>query len=126
LNDRINPPCHGRCLASHIPGARYFEQPGDYSLRFASSGDSDALYGEIVDFLSATPDRREPERVLTTILLVRSAGTAGRGASYRRECAACGDHNPAAVRPKAPGCRARQPTRPKDYDQRLVRSLSQE
>ena len=30
LGDRITPPCHGRYLASHIAGARYFEQPGDH------------------------------------------------------------------------------------------------
>ena len=36
LGDRITPPCHGRYLASHIAGARYFEQPGDHSLRFAA------------------------------------------------------------------------------------------
>ena len=49
LGDRITPPCHGRYLASHIAGARYFEQPGDHSLRFAASGDSDALFAEIAD-----------------------------------------------------------------------------
>jgi pimeloyl-ACP methyl ester carboxylesterase len=37
LGDRISPPCHGRYLAAHIAGARYFEQPGDHSLRFASA-----------------------------------------------------------------------------------------
>ena len=36
LGDRINPPFYGRYLASHIPGARYFEQPGDHVLWFAS------------------------------------------------------------------------------------------
>ena len=54
LDDRITPPCHGRYLASHIAGARYFEQPGDHSLRFAASGDSDALFAEIADFLTGT------------------------------------------------------------------------
>ncbi len=49
LGDRITPPCHGRYLASHIAGARYFEQPGDHSLRFAASGDNDALYAEIAE-----------------------------------------------------------------------------
>ena len=52
LGDRITPPCHGRYLASHIAGARYFEQPGDHSLRFAGSGDSDALFAEITRFLA--------------------------------------------------------------------------
>ncbi len=52
LDDRITPPCHGRYLASHIAGARYFEQPGDHSLRFAASGNSDALYAEIAGFLA--------------------------------------------------------------------------
>ena len=55
LGDRITPPFHGRYLASHIAGARYFEQPGDHSLRFAGSGDSEALFGEIADFLAAVP-----------------------------------------------------------------------
>ncbi len=44
FGDRITPPYHGRYLASRIPGARYFEQPGDHSLRFSGSGDSDALF----------------------------------------------------------------------------------
>jgi DNA-binding SARP family transcriptional activator/pimeloyl-ACP methyl ester carboxylesterase len=52
LGDRITPPFHGRYLASRIAGARYFEQPGDHSLRFAGSGDSDALFREIASFLT--------------------------------------------------------------------------
>jgi len=53
LGDRITPPFHGRYLASHIERARYFEQPGDHSLRFAGSGDNDALFLEIAGFLHA-------------------------------------------------------------------------
>jgi len=68
LNDRITPPCHGRYLASHIAGARYFEQAGDHSLRFAASGDNDALYAEIADFLATTSQPGDPDRVLATIL----------------------------------------------------------
>jgi DNA-binding SARP family transcriptional activator/pimeloyl-ACP methyl ester carboxylesterase len=73
LGDRINPPCHGRYLASRIPGARYFEQPGDHSLRFAASGDYDALFSEILDFLTGTSPPGEPDRVLATLLLARAA-----------------------------------------------------
>ena len=58
LDDRITPPCHGRYLAAHIAGARYFEQPGDHSLRFAASGDSDALCAEIAGFLASTARAR--------------------------------------------------------------------
>jgi DNA-binding SARP family transcriptional activator/pimeloyl-ACP methyl ester carboxylesterase len=68
LSDRITPPCHGRYLASHIAGARYFEQAGDHSLRFAASGDNDALYSEIADFLATTGHAADPDRVLATIL----------------------------------------------------------
>ena len=68
LGDRITPPCHGRYLAAHIAGARYFEQPGDHSLRFAASGDNDALCAEIADFLATTSHPGEPDRVLATIL----------------------------------------------------------
>ena len=53
--DRITPPCHGRYLAAHLPGARYFEQPGDHLLWL---GDIDAMFGQIREFLGeagATP-----------------------------------------------------------------------
>jgi pimeloyl-ACP methyl ester carboxylesterase len=53
LGDRITPPFHGRYLAAHISGARYFEQPGDHSLRFAGSGDNDALFRKLIEFLAA-------------------------------------------------------------------------
>jgi DNA-binding SARP family transcriptional activator/pimeloyl-ACP methyl ester carboxylesterase len=53
LSDRITPPFHGRYLASRIAGARYFEQPGDHSLRFAGGGDIDTLFGEIAGFLAS-------------------------------------------------------------------------
>ena len=67
--DRITPPCHGRYLASHIAGARYFEQSGDHSLRFAGSGDSGALHDEIADFLAGAPSVPDHDHVLATILL---------------------------------------------------------
>ena len=53
----------GRYLASHIPQARYWEQPGEHLF-----GDVDALVGEIQEFLTgarATPVR---DRVLATVL----------------------------------------------------------
>ncbi len=74
LNDRITPPFHGRYLAAHIAGARYFEQPGDHSLRFAASGDSDALCDEIAAFLASPSLTRDPDRVLVTILLAETVG----------------------------------------------------
>jgi DNA-binding SARP family transcriptional activator/pimeloyl-ACP methyl ester carboxylesterase len=66
--DRVVPPCHGRYLASHIAGARYWEQPGDHWLRFAASGDCEALCAEIADFLASTSPPGDPDRVLATIL----------------------------------------------------------
>jgi hypothetical protein len=73
LDDRITPPCHGRYLASHIAGARYFEQPGDHSLRFAQSGDSDALCAEIASFLASTTPGGDSDRVLATIMHAQPA-----------------------------------------------------
>jgi len=72
LDDRITPPCHGRYLASHIEGARYFEQPGDHSLRFAASGNNEELYVEIAGFLAETSRHPDPDRVLATILHAKS------------------------------------------------------
>jgi hypothetical protein len=79
LGDRITPPCHGRYLAAHIAGARYFEQPGDHSLRFAASGDNDVLCAEIADFLAATEQPSDPDRVLATILRTRPAAVVDHG-----------------------------------------------
>ncbi len=75
LDDRITPPCHGRYLASHIAGARYFEQPGDHWLRFAADGDSDALCAEIARFLAGLPPPGDPGRVLVTILHAQAVGS---------------------------------------------------
>ncbi len=50
LQDRITPPVHGRYLASHLPDARYFEQPGDHLLWV---GDTGAMFGEIQEFLAS-------------------------------------------------------------------------
>jgi DNA-binding SARP family transcriptional activator/pimeloyl-ACP methyl ester carboxylesterase len=76
LGDRINPPFYGRYLASHIAGARYFEQPGDHVLRFAEGDELDGLFAEIEDFLAATPPAPARVRVLTTILLAAPVGDA--------------------------------------------------
>jgi pimeloyl-ACP methyl ester carboxylesterase len=55
--DRITPPCHGRYLAAHLPDARYFEQPGDHLLWL---GDTDAMFGQIREFLGAAGDTPGP------------------------------------------------------------------
>ena len=90
LGDRINPPFYGRYIATHIPGARYFEQPGDHVLRFAQDEESADLFAEIEDFLATTPPSTEPARVLTTILLaerVRDFATSKHVRSHRGRCA---------------------------------------
>jgi pimeloyl-ACP methyl ester carboxylesterase len=73
LQDRVTPRFHGRYLAEHIPDCRYFEQPGDHSLRFASSGDTDTLLDEVKDFLASIEAPREPHPVLATILVALPA-----------------------------------------------------
>jgi class 3 adenylate cyclase len=64
---------HGRYLGEHIPGARYVELEGTDSL--FSVGDSDAILGEIEEFVTGMRHEREPDRVLATVLftdIVRS------------------------------------------------------
>jgi len=86
LGDRITPPCHGRFLAAHIAGARYFEQPGDHSLRFAASGDNEALYAEIADFLDGLPEPGDPGRVLATVVHVLGAQVPSEAAGRLVRC----------------------------------------
>ena len=54
LGDRVIPRCHGHYLASHLPNARYVEQPGDHLLWM---GDTDALLAEIDHFLGGAEHR---------------------------------------------------------------------
>jgi DNA-binding SARP family transcriptional activator/pimeloyl-ACP methyl ester carboxylesterase len=68
--DRINPPFCGRYIASHIPGARYFEQPGDHVLRFAEGEELETMLAEIEAFLAASSPTLQPASVLTTILRI--------------------------------------------------------
>jgi class 3 adenylate cyclase len=61
--DRAIPVESGRYLASHIPRARYWEQPGEHLF-----GDVDALVGEIEEFLTGARPTRVRDRVLATVM----------------------------------------------------------
>ncbi|MFN2626878.1 MAG: alpha/beta fold hydrolase [Mycobacteriales bacterium] len=65
--DAVVPPVeHGRYLAENIPGAKYVElDGGDYS---PESGDSEAVLGEIEEFLTGSRHAPELDRVLATVL----------------------------------------------------------
>jgi class 3 adenylate cyclase len=69
---------HSRYLAKHIPGARYVELEGTESL--FSVGDSEAVLGEIEEFLTGTRHGREPDRVLATVLFTDIVGSTERAA----------------------------------------------
>jgi class 3 adenylate cyclase len=74
---------HSRYLAEHIPGARLVELDGDDTLPFL--GDSDAVLGEVDEFL--TGDRRPPDhdRVLATVLFTDIVGSTERAAALGDE-----------------------------------------
>src|ERR1700693_484283 len=57
---------HSRYLAEHIPAARYVELEGEDSLFFV--GDSDAIIGEIEEFLTGARGGGELERALLTVM----------------------------------------------------------
>jgi class 3 adenylate cyclase len=57
---------HSRYIASQIPGARYVELEGGDNM--FSVGDSDALLGEVEEFLTGTRHEREPDRMLSTVM----------------------------------------------------------
>ena len=69
---------HSRYLADHIPGARYVELEGSESM-FAV-GDSEAVLGEIEEFLTGARHVREPDRVLATVLFTDIVGSTERAA----------------------------------------------
>jgi class 3 adenylate cyclase len=57
---------HSRYIASKVPGARYVELEGGDNM--FSLGDSEALIGEMEEFLTGTRHEREPDRMLATVL----------------------------------------------------------
>ncbi|HEX6208242.1 MAG TPA: adenylate/guanylate cyclase domain-containing protein [Actinomycetota bacterium] len=67
-----------RYIADRIPGARLVELPGDDHL--INAGDTDAVAGEIEEFLTGVRRGPETDRVLTTILLLDIVGSTDRAA----------------------------------------------
>jgi class 3 adenylate cyclase len=64
--DRLIDVRHSRYLAQQIPGARYVELEGDDSL--FSVGDSEAILGEVEEFVTGGRHGTAPARALLTIL----------------------------------------------------------
>ena len=70
---------HGREYARRIPGAAIIELPGVDSL--PSAGDTDALLGEIEEFLTGGRRGGEQERALLTVLFTDMVGSTARAAT---------------------------------------------
>jgi pimeloyl-ACP methyl ester carboxylesterase len=71
---------HGRFLGQEVPGARYVELEGDDNLPIA--GDTEALLGEIEEFLTGGR-RSEPRRTLLTVRRGRRGPGLGHGLRHR-------------------------------------------
>jgi class 3 adenylate cyclase len=70
---------HSRYLAEHIPGARYVELEGSDNM-FAV-GDTEAIMGEIEEFMTGTRHAREPDRMLATVLFTDIVDSTRRAAA---------------------------------------------
>jgi pimeloyl-ACP methyl ester carboxylesterase len=70
---------HSRYLARSIPNARYVELEGSDGL--FSVGDSEAVLGEIEEFLTGERHMPEPDRVLATVLFTDICGSTERAAA---------------------------------------------
>jgi class 3 adenylate cyclase len=69
---------HSHYLANHIPGAKYVELEGTDNM--FSVGDSDAVLGEVEEFLTGERHQREPDRMLATVLFTDICGSTERAA----------------------------------------------
>jgi pimeloyl-ACP methyl ester carboxylesterase len=76
--DRVVNRRAGEELAARIPGAKYVELPGLDHLPWA--GDSDAVLGEIEEFLTGARSVAEPDRVLATVMFTDIVGSTERAA----------------------------------------------
>jgi class 3 adenylate cyclase len=77
--DRLFDPQGAKYIAARIPGARYIELPGDDHIAWL--GDSDALIGEIQEFLTGARPISEVDRVLATVMFVDIVNSTERAAS---------------------------------------------
>jgi class 3 adenylate cyclase len=69
---------HSRYMAERIPEARLVELEGSDNL--FSIGDSEAVLGEIEEFLTGERHEREPDRMLATVLFTDICGSTERAA----------------------------------------------
>jgi pimeloyl-ACP methyl ester carboxylesterase/class 3 adenylate cyclase len=76
--DRVIPVESGRFLAKHIPDSKLVELPGQDHFPFV--GDFDAGIDEIEEFLTGSRRRRQPDRVLATVLFTDIVGSTARAA----------------------------------------------
>jgi class 3 adenylate cyclase len=77
-SDRVVNRRAGKELAARIPGARYVELQGIDHLPWA--GDSEAVLGEIEEFLTGARSMAEPDRVLATVMFTDIVGSTERAA----------------------------------------------
>jgi pimeloyl-ACP methyl ester carboxylesterase len=75
-NDRVVNRRAGEELAARIPGARFVELDGIDHLPWA--GDSEAVVGEIEEFLTGTRTMPDPDRVLATVMFTDIVGSTER------------------------------------------------
>ena len=77
--DRFAGKPHAPYLAEHIPGARLMELPGQENLIFV--GDTDAVIGEIQEFLTGVRSGPTSDRVLSTVLFTDIVGSTDHAAA---------------------------------------------
>jgi class 3 adenylate cyclase len=71
---------HGRALAGGVPGATLVELPGEDHLFHA--GDTEAMVGEIEEFLTGVRSTADPDRVLATVLFTDIVGSTEHAAAF--------------------------------------------
>ncbi len=76
--DRVIPVESGRYLATHIPNAKYVVLDGVDHLPVTAG--AEAVVDEIEEFLTGSRSRREPDRVLATVLFTDIVGSTERAA----------------------------------------------
>jgi class 3 adenylate cyclase len=69
---------HSRYIAGRIPGARLVELEGTDNM--FSVGDSEAVLGEVEEFLTGQRHQHEPDRMLATVLFTDICGSTERAA----------------------------------------------